>query len=73
MPMTAGTTSGRFTTRVVTRRITPNTNAGTQSTSALWPRRSSIERQYTWMLAATPMPPLKSSHPVPARKPPTTG
>ena len=73
MPMIAGITSGRFTTRVTMSRTTPKTNAGTHRVSSAWRRRSSSVRRYGWMLAATPMPPFVSSHPVPARKPPTTG
>ncbi len=72
-PMTTGITSGRFNTRVRTSRITPKTTAGTQWASTAAGRRSPTARRETCMSAATPMPPFRSSHPVPARNPPTTG
>ena len=72
-PITAGITSGRRTTRVITSSRMPNASAGSHRMSSSSRMRSSRERQNTWILAATPIPPLNSSHPVPARKPPTTG
>jgi hypothetical protein len=71
--ITEGITSGRFTTRTAISRIAPNANAGSQWTS--WnPRiRTGTVRRWIDTCDETYIPPLKSSQPVPARKPPTTG
>ncbi len=80
IPSTMGMTSGFFTSRTATYRITPKASAGTQrlSVTGLTRRSTALTRRSTVRKCrstppATKMPPLKSSHPVPARNPPTTG
>ena len=70
---TAGITSGRFTSRVATSRITPKAMAGTQSCNTEESIRSPIVLRDGGTSAATLMPPFRSSHPAPAMNPPTTG
>ena len=72
IPITAGITRGRLITRTAISRITPNASAGSRWlswNSNNWPRL----RSFTCIPAAALTPPLNSSHPVPARNPPTTG
>ena len=73
MARTTGITRARFTSRIAISRTTPKAAAGSHRTrknlSTNWP----IVPSCGSVLAATAMPPFMRSHPVPAKKPPTTG
>ena len=73
MAIIAGITIGRRTTRVATNRSTPNASAGPQRMSSNGSTNSWIVPRSGNIPAETRRPPLISNHPVPARKPPTTG
>ena len=74
IPSTTGITSGFFTNRTATSKITPKANAGTQRSAHRSASMSlNLRRWNSIAPKATKMPPLNSSHPVPARNPPTTG
>ena len=70
---TAGITRARLTTLVATSKTTPNARAGIQRTSSNGSTNWPIVPSCGSVLAATARPPFMSSHPVPAKKPPTTG